>query len=322
MKAKTTPLDEQLKSAAGAGKTADCLDLLRRGAKIDYPGDDLVSTALHRAARGGHLETCIALLDAGANAAVEDGLAGLIAVQSAAASVSPRALATTLGLLAYPGMPQKNQYGRHPLHAAVQSGTIETVQGLLDFGVDVNTVNQYGWTALHEAIQFRKTAAIQLLLKRGADVHAISASGLAPVHTVKCVESLVECISSGIDIEVQGVRGLRLIHHACSLAQTSLVQALVAVGANTDHCYAFVKAVGECFHKSPFVNAIQCGNAEIMGLHLARFGAPSKEELKKSKRALTKNSEMSAVLNAHLARVAIENVLKASPPKANPCLVV
>ena len=61
-----------------------------------------------------------------------------------------------------------------PLHVAVQKGSVEMVQKLIDAGADVNHATTTGWTAIHMAIDFRNPILVELLVKSGADLNADS----------------------------------------------------------------------------------------------------------------------------------------------------
>lgn len=65
----------------------------------------------------------------------------------------------------------RNHIQETPLHLAVYSGQILTVDQLLDFGADVNAVNEDGETCLFYAARKGYPAIIRLLIQRGVDVH-------------------------------------------------------------------------------------------------------------------------------------------------------
>lgn len=61
-----------------------------------------------------------------------------------------------------------------PLHLAVQKGSVEMVQKLIDAGADINRTTTTGWTPLHMAIDFRNPILVELLVSSGADLNADS----------------------------------------------------------------------------------------------------------------------------------------------------
>ncbi|XP_060089031.1 2-5A-dependent ribonuclease [Heteronotia binoei] len=66
------------------------------------------------------------------------------------------------------------------LSNAVQDGSIERVQQLLEEGVDINCKMAYGWTPLHSAVQGDKVELVHFLLDQGADPCAKKDNGATP----------------------------------------------------------------------------------------------------------------------------------------------
>jgi len=138
--------------AARAGGLRDVRFLIASGAKTTYCDD----YALCAAARGGHVDTMIALLDAGA-------LGGRIAMLE----VSKHGHVPAAALLVARGF-----YSSHldkawsqALITAARYGRLEMVAFLLDNGADLRAE---GGQALVAARRFGQTAVEALLLERGA----------------------------------------------------------------------------------------------------------------------------------------------------------
>lgn len=72
--------------------------------------------------------------------------------------------------------------GFTPLHLAIRSGRLETVQLLIQHGADVDACDNGGWTLLHESAQAGQSEAARLLLSAGADVNARNIVGETPLH--------------------------------------------------------------------------------------------------------------------------------------------
>lgn len=86
-------------------------------------------------------------------------------------------------LLRYGATPDiANEYGVTPLMYAVQSGSYELVELLLNLNVDVNKKPFDGNTALHAALRSGNDSISELLLKHDADVNIQNKLGLAPLH--------------------------------------------------------------------------------------------------------------------------------------------
>lgn len=92
-------------------------------------------SALHLAARFGHIDVLKVMLDRGADLSLASN----------------------------------NQIEAQPLHAAVAGNQPEMVKLLLDAGADVNATQMLGWTALHGAAQQEHLEIVKTLLAAGAD---------------------------------------------------------------------------------------------------------------------------------------------------------
>mmetsp|Transcript_22718 Transcript_22718/g.63092 ORF Transcript_22718/g.63092 Transcript_22718/m.63092 type:complete len:432 (+) Transcript_22718:100-1395(+) len=75
-----------------------------------------------------------------------------------------------------------NQIGQTSLHIAALHGAVETLEVLIELGIDVNIQNQRGTTALHFAAAAKRNAkaAVETLLKAGADPYIVDSFGALP----------------------------------------------------------------------------------------------------------------------------------------------
>ncbi|MCY4127958.1 MAG: ankyrin repeat domain-containing protein [Gammaproteobacteria bacterium] len=104
-------------------------------------------TALHHAARCGHVELMKLLIDQGAD------------TQAA------------------------NRHGHVPLSIAVEESQVEAVECLLDRGADPNARGgHYRGTVLHRAVLHRSLSIVVALLNAGADPNRQDANGKTPLH--------------------------------------------------------------------------------------------------------------------------------------------
>ena len=65
---------------------------------------------------------------------------------------------------------------------AVTGGHIDTMEVLLEWGVDIEEANLDGWTALHYAAQAGDDKAVALLLQQGARADACSVLDETPLE--------------------------------------------------------------------------------------------------------------------------------------------
>ena len=139
-----------LHRAAGGGDQEIIALLLERGADVDALGRRHVGTALHSAVR----------------AWWQDGVAeGLI---ERGADVNARTV----------------DFGKTPLHEALDSGDTELVRLLLEHGADPNATDVEGRTLLHWAAEGAAAPTIELLLDHGADPTLKNADGDTPLDIV------------------------------------------------------------------------------------------------------------------------------------------
>lgn len=75
-----------------------------------------------------------------------------------------------------------DKYGRRWFgdNLPLQETALETVQYLLDLGLEVNARNDYDQTPLHGAVYLGGTTLVRFLIDQGADIDAINARGQTP----------------------------------------------------------------------------------------------------------------------------------------------
>ena len=62
-------------------------------------------------------------------------------------------------------------YRNNALHLALREGHKETVQLLLEKGIDINQTNKIGWNALHLASSEGHLEVVKLLIEKGIDIN-------------------------------------------------------------------------------------------------------------------------------------------------------
>jgi hypothetical protein len=174
--------------------------LLDRGAKIDSVNGDGF-TALHIAARKGHVSVIKELLDHGAkiDLAEEDGFTAL--------------------------------------HTASLKGHVSVNKELLDRGAKTDSVTGKGNTALYIAAQEGHVSVIKELLDHGAKIDLAEEDGITALQSaalniqVSVIKELLDC---GAKIDLAEENGLTALHIATLLGHVSVIKELLDRGAKID----------------------------------------------------------------------------------------
>lgn len=173
-----------LHCAASAGHT-DAVRWLaahKRAPSIDVL-DQHGWSALTCAAAAGCVDTCLALLELGADATVCTTSKATPLHYAARVPVWSGAVQTLLARL-IGGSPHalaaRDSSGATPLHLACFKGCADVVAFLLDRGAGLHAVDERGDGALHYAARGNQFDTLELLLLRGADPRLCNASGQTP----------------------------------------------------------------------------------------------------------------------------------------------
>lgn len=170
---------EALRQAARDGDVAAVADQIERGVDVDALSED-GRTALHLAAREGHLGIAQRLLTAGAridlpatNRSVDVGKSPL----HLAALYGHRACAAAL-VQAGASLASDNESHRSALMWAAVGGHVEIVSDVAAAGADPNEASELGQTALHLSSD---PACTSRLVELGADIEARNWLGRTPI---------------------------------------------------------------------------------------------------------------------------------------------
>ena len=141
-------------------------------ALVNVGGNSRERTALHAAARNGHLEIVQYLVGQGASVSSTDAA------------------------------------GATPLHAAVESGNLEIVRLLVSKGANVNAKDSSGETPLHYAASYGNKAIATHLVDNGGDLTIASSDGTTPAQVADLsghteVETYLESKTPRPDLVVQ-----------------------------------------------------------------------------------------------------------------------
>jgi cytochrome c len=153
-----------LHDAAGDGDVTKVQELIAGGVEIDQE-DDLVGTALQKAAMMGQAETARVLIEAGAEVNMAAGIVGLTPLQFA---VTKSAGVTAVLIDAGADLAITDPGGNTPLHLAADAGKVNVVRLLLDAGADPDTKNSKGLSPVVFAGAAGHFDIVDLFLERGA----------------------------------------------------------------------------------------------------------------------------------------------------------
>ena len=131
----------------------------------------------------------------------------------------------------------KDEYGKTPLHLAVERGGIDIVALLIAKGADVNAQDKHGNTPLQAAAENGRKEYAELLLAKGADVNAKDSGGKTALHKMKTMygKSAAEVLlAKGADVNVKNNGGKTPLYEAVSSAEKHHVELLLARGAVVD----------------------------------------------------------------------------------------
>ena len=125
---------------------------------------------------------------------------------------------------------------RRPLHLAVKAGHVTMVQYLLDNGTDIAAADDDSAQAIHLAAVRGSVGILSLLLERGAAIDSAMTDGAQPLHLassknpdgVKIIELLC---SQGADIEARTNDGHTPLYCACLRNAVDNMEALLELGA-------------------------------------------------------------------------------------------
>lgn len=202
----------KLYSAAESGDIITVRNLLEQGTSADTPIKN-GKTALHIAAEKNQPEICKLLLEAGA---------------------SPR-VGKQVGQNMYVGY---DQNGMTPADYAVKH--VQTLQVFLEHGVSIQSKGFMGCTLLHLAVQFNALDSIQYLIDKGLDVNAevifnggMTKECIRPIDMVVSPEAVDLLIKAGAKVKVEtGIRSP--LHYAVKNNKYNVIDSLIAAGADVN----------------------------------------------------------------------------------------
>lgn len=170
--------------AAREGHTELVIALVERGANIDRQREAMGSTPLLDAILGRHLETALALIDRGADITI--GAQGRVPISASITSGLDTRLFYTLIERGAISRAREKRHVTDALHNASRAGRVELVVALLELGIPPDASwGTTGWTALMVAAFDGQPDTARLLIDAGADVNHRSQDGRTPLSMAR-----------------------------------------------------------------------------------------------------------------------------------------
>ncbi len=153
--------------AAATGQTAQVKGLIRKDRLLvnSYSADGFFPLGL--AAFFGHVETVVALLDAGANVNQASKESMAVTALHSAVAAGESTIARAL-IVRGANVNARAENGFVPLHEVSARGQLELAELLIEHGADVNAANADGKTPLALAIERKQQSMVEFLKKHNA----------------------------------------------------------------------------------------------------------------------------------------------------------
>ena len=116
-----------------------------------------------------------------------------------------------------------------------KGGSIEAIEILLEYGVDIREIDNDGLSAIDVAIKFRREDVIRFCIEKGMDVNkTYRKSGITPIILAACFNNthIAELlIQHGADINSKDYGGMTVKDYAKKLGQKKMLKFLDKRGA-------------------------------------------------------------------------------------------
>jgi len=120
-------------------------------------------------------------------------------------------------------------------YAIRNHASIEAIEVLLEYGVDINEIDEDGLSAIDVSIKFKREDVVKLCIDRGVDINKTARkSGINPIILASCFSniSMVELlIANGADINSGDKSGMSAKDYAKKLGQKKMLEFLDSRGA-------------------------------------------------------------------------------------------
>jgi ankyrin repeat protein len=126
-------------------------------------------------------------------------------------------------------------------YAIRKNASIEAIEILLEYGIDIREIDDDGLSAIDVAIKFRREDVIRFCIEKGLDVNETHRkSGITPIILAACFNNthIAELlIQYGADINAQDRGGMTVKDYAKKLGQKKMLEFLERRGAK-HHLYS------------------------------------------------------------------------------------
>ena len=206
-------------------------------------------TALHAAAKKGHLKVTQALLKNGAKVDARDD-EDSTPLLKASQHGDPEIVQALLQGGANPNV--ENENNETPLYLASRKGVLGAVRLLLEYGAEPNHQDEWGWSALRTAAANGQDDVAELLLRYGADTGSRDADQNTPLHMASFngrVAAVRVLLEYGSFVDARDRRGGTPLQDAAQDGFLEVVRLLLDNGADPnaqkeDHWQALHLAAG------------------------------------------------------------------------------
>ena len=222
-------------------------------------------TPLHLAARYGHLEVAILLIEKGARLDERD-CTGATPVHVAACHNHANLTGDNLNI--------KTSNGSTPLHSAAACGAVEVIDYLLYKKASLTAVDNYGLTALHYSIHnIRFRSPFDLIAPRKGHLSGffVYDNQYRSVDGLRWLDTLVKLLRWGSKVDVVDVDGQTPLHIAAHYGLADAVNVLLQMNASME--------VKDKNGKTPLEVAFE--NAPVESEQFPSFRATKMEDLRK-----------------------------------------
>ncbi len=121
-------------------------------------------------------------------------------------------------------------------YAIRTDGSIEAIEMLLEYGMDIAMFDENGISALDTAIKFKRYDVVALCIEKGIDLGGSKRkSGITPLMLAACfgdTRSAQMLIDNGVDMDSSDMNGMKARDYARKLGQKKFEEFLKEKGAS------------------------------------------------------------------------------------------